>query len=285
MRKSTPQDVSKLQAFIANNPGVQSMDLVRWAKENNLDFRDVMEQTVGATKLEKSGLSMDTPIEDMLNDIYGEDPTPTERYIIGKDSKNTKANALRKVLGDNLEVSEYTQNGARQKPTKLIVQDYGTPESKLLSIADAGHGLKHAEDSLIRPDLSYNPKPFKPGHHAGDIYEAAEAIKDVRGLPQDEKVIKEILKQSAKHGLKPSPFKKILSAVPVIGTAAGVGLGLSSGDATAAIPFLDQAENIGMSAADESDMLEQIDARKSYSPDMPEKDMARWNKIRNQLSK
>lgn len=64
-----------------------------------------------------------------------------------------------------------------------------------------------------------------------------------------------------KTGILKSVGKKLLGAVPVVGALASA---IGAEDASAAIPGLDQAENVGMSAMDEDMMLAEDQARKNY---------------------
>jgi len=65
-----------------------------------------------------------------------------------------------------------------------------------------------------------------------------------------------------KAAILKSVGKKLLGAVPLVG---GIAQAIDSGDASAAVPGLDEAEDVGMSAADENQMLSEIQARKDYA--------------------
>jgi hypothetical protein len=71
--------------------------------------------------------------------------------------------------------------------------------------------------------------------------------------------------------------KKVLGAVPLIG---GIASALESGDASAAIPLLDEAESAGMSAEDEDMMLAEIQAKKNYA-----NSPARMTKLKSLMKK
>ena len=55
--------------------------------------------------------------------------------------------------------------------------------------------------------------------------------------------------------------KKLLGAIPVVGALASAAM---SEDASAAVPFLGDAEGVGMSAQDENTMLNEYNARRDY---------------------
>lgn len=63
-------------------------------------------------------------------------------------------------------------------------------------------------------------------------------------------------------GLKNVLGKKLMGGIPLIGGALSA---IDSGDASAAIPGLDEAESVGMSAEDEDMMLAEIQAKKNYA--------------------
>jgi hypothetical protein len=68
---------------------------------------------------------------------------------------------------------------------------------------------------------------------------------------------------------KISGGKKALKSVPVLGGLAAASM---SEDASAAIPFLGDAENAGMSAEDENAMLNEYNARRDYDNSQASKD-------------
>ena len=55
--------------------------------------------------------------------------------------------------------------------------------------------------------------------------------------------------------------KKLLGAIPVVGALASAAM---SEDASAAIPLLDEADSVGMSAQEENAMLNEYNARRDY---------------------
>lgn len=55
--------------------------------------------------------------------------------------------------------------------------------------------------------------------------------------------------------------KKLLGAIPVVGALASAAM---SEDASAAVPFLGDAEGVGISAQDENAMLNEYNARRDY---------------------
>ena len=71
-----------------------------------------------------------------------------------------------------------------------------------------------------------------------------------------------------KSYLKNGTFKSL----PAIGTGMAAYAALESGDASAAVPGLDQADNVGMSSEDERQMLAEHDARVNYDKSQARRD-------------
>lgn len=231
-----PKDVQKFLDFVSNNPTVDSETLIRKSMEMGFNPREMIDLALGSVKYEKSKANLDKPVVDILNDIYEKDPTPGRRYVLEPSEAISKqAKEISKSLGQDIGIAEALDTGrSRLLPDYSAVKEAYSENEKLRRIADAGHELQHQKDYLIRPDFSTTTdKPYRKGHHYGDIYETGELVREVKDLPQDEKVVKEILKQSKKSGLKPSLFTRLRSLVGLIPTALAAGLAAYSPESKA----------------------------------------------------
>ena len=232
-----PKDIQKFLDFIANNPTADSDTLIRKSMEMGFHPREMIDLALGSVKYEKSKANLDKPIVDILNDIYEKDPTPGRRYVVEpSEAISKKAKEISKNLGKDIGIAEALDIGKpRLLPDYSAVKEAYSESEKLRRIADAGHELKHQEDYLIRPDfVTTEDKPYRKGHHYGDIYETKELLRETKDLPQDEKVVKEIVKQSKKSGLKPSVFTRLRSVLGFIPTAVATGLAAYAPESKAA---------------------------------------------------
>lgn len=242
LKKVDRVGVEKLISYIAANPIESELPgkLMQKAKELGYNPRELIDTALGHVKLEKSNAKLsDNPI-DILNSIYENDPTPGRRYVIDPlEAISERGKHVAKSLQGNVGFAESLNIGrSRSLPDFAAVKMPYNDIEKLKSIADAGHELQHNTDWLIRPDLKiYNPNAYEEKHHWGPIYETSELNREVRNLPKDEKVVKEIIKQNKKVGLKPSSFGRLLSLLGKVGPiGAGVSAisALKSGDVGAA---------------------------------------------------
>ena len=263
--------VEKLISYIAANPIESTLPgkLMQKAQELGYNPRELVDTALGHVKLEKSSAKLsDNPV-DILNAIYENDPTPGRRYVIDpSEAVSERGKQVAKSLEGNVGISQSLNIGkSRSLPDFAAVKMPYNDIEKLKSIADAGHEIKHNTNFLTIPDLKiYNPNPYEEGHHWGPIYETSELNREVRNLPQNEKEVKEILKQSKKAGLKPSLFGRLLSLLGPVGAAIGGYSALKSGDALGA------ALNIG-SAIDPTgvtDAAAEINRRVKMSPEEQE---------------
>jgi hypothetical protein len=234
-KKADTAGINKLLSWISANPLESAIPSRMMAKAEELGYdpRDLIDSALGSVKLDKSGAKLSEDIVDILNQVYSEDKTPGKRYVIEPFEAYTKrgkevVDALKKDVG----VAVSKDFG---KPTSL--PDYAairmpwTESQKMKSIADAGHELRHSVESLIIPEVVMkNPLPYTEGHHAKGIYETSELNREVRGLEEDPKFLKEIEKQSKKSFLKVNPFQRLFSYLGPIGTLALAGSALKSGD-------------------------------------------------------
>ncbi len=208
-----PTAVSEFTAYVANTPMLTHEDLVRKAIEMGYDPTDLIDASLGHVKYEKSSASLQNNLEDILNSVYEDDPTPGKRYVIDpSEAISKRGKEVAKSLEGNLGVASSLNIGrSRNLPDYAAVKQQYTDLKKLQAIAHAGHELQHQSDVLIRPNLVTKHKDaYNKGHHYGDIYESSELIREAKDLPRNQKELDEIVKQSKKAGLKPSSFQRLL---------------------------------------------------------------------------
>lgn len=115
-----------------------------------------------------------------------------------------------------------------------------------------------------------------------EIYKIWDKLK--KNYPDKIEEIGETMEGKPRYGFKQTLQNlgggKFKSLIPGIGTALGAYAALDSGDAMAAIPGLDQAENVGMSGEDERQMLAEHNARVNY-----DKSPAHFDKLKAMLKK
>ena len=227
--------IDALTSYIANNPGVQYEDLVRKSLELGQDPTSLIDRALGSVIVDKGGLNLNKPTVDLLNEVYESNPVPGYRYVV--DPNNVKS-ATGKEIAKDLLGSEGIARGwryqgeSRGKPDFVAIEDAKDELSKMRALVAGGHELKHTEDRMIRPNFKSIGEAGELGHHQGPgTFEAQNLIKQVRDLPEDEKVVKEILKRS--KGLDKPSFR-VLRGIPYIGTTLAGAAALSSPDASAA---------------------------------------------------
>jgi hypothetical protein len=232
----TPRAVEQFSSFIANTPLVQYDDLVNKALEMGYDPNELIDASLGSVKYEKSSASLKNPLEDILNAIYEKDPTPGKRYVIDpSEAVSERAKEVARNLEGSVGFASAVPSKRRALADYAAVTPRKTDLDKLKAIADAGHELEHLKDFVTRPDFRpKTEKSFKPGHHFKDIYEPRELIREVKGLPEDVKLTKEIVKQSKKSGLRTSPFTKLRSLVGLLPGLAAAGIAAYAPESKAA---------------------------------------------------
>ena len=240
LSKPTPKAIDQFLAHLTNESGILSYeDMARKAMEMGYEPNDLIDASLGSIKYDKSGASLEKPLEDILNDIYSKDKVPGQRFIIDPQDVNSKKakEILQLLQRQNLEgvaVSENFGTG-RSLPRFIALKNAKDDLDKLKAISIGGHEIKHLEDYFIRPDIkNYVEDPFKKGHHAKGIYEVDELNREVKNLPEDEKVIKEVLKQNKKNYLKPGLFTKLRGYFGPLANAYGVYSALKAKDSKAA---------------------------------------------------
>ena len=270
LKRADTSGINKLVAEIVNNPTITTDQLMRKAVELGYDPADLIDAALGSVKYDKSKASLDKPLEDILNDVYESDVTPGKRYVMEPtEALTSRGKDVAKNLEGNLGVATSLNIGkARSLPDYVAVRPAYTEMGKLKSIAHAGHELGHQQDYLIRPDFKMQTTdPYKSGHHYKEIYEPAELIREARDLPQDEKAIKEVIKQSKKAMLKPSMFTRLRSLLGPIAAGTGLYSALKSGDVSAAA--LNAASLVDPTGI--SDAALEVKNRLNMSPEEQEK--------------
>ena len=93
----------------------------------------------------------------------------------------------------------------------------------------------------------------------------------VSGVEVDQSKLPDASKMmgQGKQGMFKRIGRKVAGVVPVVGALASAAM---SEDASAAVPFLGDAEGVGMSAQDENAMLNEYDARRDYDNSQASKD-------------
>lgn len=231
--------IDKLIAEIKNNPTITSEELIRKAYELGYAPMSLIDAALGSVKYDKSKASLDKPLEDILNDIYEDDPTPGKRYVIDpSEAISPKAKEIAKQLEGNVGIAQSINFGdnPRAHSDYVAIRPAYSELDKLKSITHGGHELKHNEDFLIRPNVKMtDPRPYRPGHHYKEIYEPAELIREARELPKDPKIAQEVVKQSKKMMIKPSMFTRLRSLFGPIAAGAGLYSALKSDDTLGAV--------------------------------------------------
>lgn len=220
----------KLISYIMSNPGVQHEDLVRKALELGHDPRNLIAQALGTIKIDKAGVSLDRPLEDILNEVYSDDTTPGKRYVIDPNNVQTPTGKkVAKELGDMYGVATgYRDNKGLITPDYYAIQDAKDEMGKIMRVPTGGHELRHGKDYLSTPDFEPTEnRAYRSGHHYGDVYETSELIREARDLPENKTMLDRVKKAASNLNLPaPGAFKKIAGIAPILGK---VGLATAGG--------------------------------------------------------
>lgn len=236
VRETDTAGIDKIIKEIANNPLISTEELIIKARELGYDPADLIDKALGSVKYEKSSADLSKSLEDILNTVYENDPTPVNRYIIDPTSKklvSPKAKNYAAKFTEDPNLLGFETNldlgKSRKLPEDVVVKNMTGDMGKLQALTIAGHEIKHAENDLIRPNFKSQGNAFQPNHHYGDVYETSELVREVQGRPVDTKVINEIRKQASKNFLnkKVRPFTKLMSMLPVAG---GIATALAAGN-------------------------------------------------------
>jgi hypothetical protein len=242
LKETDTAGINKILQLIASNPLISSEELVLKAREMGYSPEDLIDKALGSVKYEKSGANLSKPLVDILNEIYQDDPTPVNRYVLNPFSPNLTSEKAKKYAEAFIDdprllglETDLDLGRSRRLPYDVIVRDRKGDLPKLQGITVGGHELRHGVDSLIRPSFESQGNAFQPKHHFGDIYETSELIREAKDLPPDSKVLKEIQKQASKNFLnkKVRPFTKLMGLLPVGAGVAGLLAGASAEDALA----------------------------------------------------
>jgi hypothetical protein len=239
--------IQKMSAFIANNPMVQHEDLVRYALEIGHEPNELITRSLGSVLTEKNSLNLNKPLPDLLNELYSDNPVPGHRYVVDpNDVVSPRGKSVVKDLdgGEGVSVGYRKSNGeaARGNNKFIALKDAKSEADKMRQTAIGIHELDHGQDRIIRPNFKSRGNVGDLGHHFGPgTSESRNLIREVRDLPVDTNILKEIKKRA---DAPPSMFKKLRS-VPVVGPAIGLGMAAFTEDSHAAIPILNEAENLG----------------------------------------
>lgn len=268
-KKADTAGVNQLISWISANPIESAIPsrMIAKAHELGYDPRDLIDSALGSVKLDKSGARLSEDIVDILNQVYSEDKTPGARYVIEPSEAYTKkGKEVSEALKGNVGVATSKNFGrSTSLPDYSAITMPWTEQQKIKAITDAGHELRHSAENLTIPNsVMLNPNPYTKGHHVRDVYETSELNREVRGLSEDPKFLKEIEKQSKKSFLKSSPFQRLFSYLGPFGTAVLAGAALKSGDTLGA------ALEVG-SAADPTGVVDAVaEARRRYKLKDPE---------------
>lgn len=255
-KKYNKSAVDALSAFIANNPTVQYEDLVRKSLELGHDPSVLIDQALGSVLADRNNLNLGKSSEDLLNELYSDNPMPGDRYVI--DPNNIKSKRAKQVaadLGTAEGVAVANRLKSRGTPDFVALRDAKTELEKLTLLPSAGHEFRHTQDWMIRPGFNSIGEFGDQGHHYGPgTYESQELTRVVRDLPADEKVAKEVAKRV--KGMPKSNFIRLPGLAPFLGkTAVSAAGGLASLAAEAS-----DAEEEG-SSAEQAALLRDIDQR------------------------
>jgi len=205
--------VDELIAHIANTPLIERDEVIRKAREMGYRPSELMDAALGSVMLDKRGGDISGEMEDVLNKIYSEDPTPGRRSIVDPATARSK---LGKELSKRLEGGLGMQTGFAESkglfvPADTILKDPGKDLiERLKSITHAGHELKHGSEYLGSGYTEGDPRAYKMTHHAQGIYEPDTLIKEVKNTNDRNKEYEMLTKRARAAGVKANPFIKLL---------------------------------------------------------------------------
>ncbi len=156
------------------------------------------------------------------------------------------------VLDDSLQKTQAV-DVPREKIDKLQMKQISPPQDSMAKVTEFRIKRDAQRAAAGLPPLSVGETytaptaAAKPAQVAENVYDAAAAKKEF------------IAKNKFNRGAK-----KMLGAVPVLGTVLAGYAALDSGDAMAGIPILNEAGDAGLSADAERQMLAEHDARVAY---------------------
>jgi hypothetical protein len=231
---------SRMDKFI----DVSQSDLYRAS-----DARDLAQEALANEVLKNTGVpipgkgSSQSKVEDFYNRII------KERYP---------------ELEPDVQLRNLIQEGALGEygDGKIGVDKQFSKQSLLGSVGTSLHEAGHQYDDQVLGKAGKNFQLEKfaapAGADASEIYEklAKGHHKTIPNLREGSYGL-----GALKSMLKSGTFKQVVGAAPLIGGGIAAAV---SGDARAAVPFLGDSEDVGMSGADERAMLNEHDARVNY---------------------
>ena len=172
-----------------------------------------------------------------------------ERQIRRINAQDKSVNLAQGTLDkDVLKASGGSVSADVSEPiTKLKTGTENIDTKEIRNLSDIGEFEKRAKDLDLKQRLK---STFKQAADAGD----EQTMDKLRQIAQR-------FGKASKTGLK---------SIPLVGGLAS--LAMNPEDASAAIPGLDQADSVGMSAQDENIMLAETDARMNYGESQASKD-------------
>lgn len=215
--------------------------------ENNaLRARDLSEEALAHQVMKNTGIPIPNnnaprlKKEDFLNRLVQERyPELTPNVQLGNEDSYLRGNIL---VRDNKDLTETVGKSLHEAGHQYDNQILGT-RGENLDLKTLRYMKKSGLD-LKNMDPAQVYEMYAKGHHQ-NIPNLREGTYGLGAL---------------KSYLKSGTFK----ALPIIGPALGAAAALSSGDASAAVPLLSEADDVGMSSDDEKQMLAEHNARVNY---------------------
>lgn len=290
-------EVNRFLQKIAANPEIDQKDLLRISVEMGINPRELIRKSLGSVLVDENNLSLDKPIDDLLNNIFEKNPVPGKRLVVNPNVDISKIDPKElEVIGRTLNLFKskpnvlghmqyrqnwFDKNAFRGKPDISAVRLLGTSDDQMLSqIVTAAHELEHAEDAVLGniPE-NQNPIAFNEKHHGRKgIFELDELIKKVRGLSPDPEKIKQLVENSKKLGSS-EVFKKIKSVAPFVAKGALATAGGALPFAAEAATEVLTAEGLG-NVKDEDELIRERNIRGSNLPENVKEEMLKQEPIR-----
>lgn len=217
-------------------------------EDNALLARNLSEQALAQQVLKNTGVPIPNKVnEDFLAQIMKERYPEMEPNIrlsdVGGAGEYGKGQIdLNKYLAKNQPIENTVgtmlHEAGHQYDDQILGQTGKNLDLKTLrDLKASGMDLKNADPAQVY-------EMYAKGHHS-NIPNLREGSFGLGAL---------------KSYLKSGTFK----ALPLVGPAVGVAAALDSGDASAAVPVLGEADSVGESPEEEKMMLNEISARKNY---------------------
>ncbi len=227
-------------------------------ENTSLLARNLSEDALGHNVLKNTGLSVpnnNAPVarkEEFLNRLaaerYPEIKDPNIRLGAEDSYRPSSGGILVKDRGD---IIKETGKGLHEVAHKYDndVLGFAGKELDLKTLRDAkksGIDLKNIDPAEVY-------EMYAKGHHANipNLREGSYGLGALKSM------------------LKSGTFKQVAGALPVVG---GLAAATMSGDASAAVPLLDEADDVGESKETERELLNEVNARNNYAQSSARKD-------------